>query len=136
MPRNEWCCVGVVLTDILERLAFLLKVVVRLMWLVASWAVVGRSKASGFKHATGSEGVCAYGREVVVELVGWVGVVRWEGGDNVFEDWAAWFFVEECSGIWVNVGVWWEVNVFALGRIGRVIYSEGEFEVVGKNIVR
>jgi hypothetical protein len=120
----------------LKRLALLLKVVVSLVWLVASRAVVGGGEACGFKHAAGSEGVGEYGSEIVVKLVGWVSVFWRERGSDVFEYWVAWFFVEECSGFWVNVGVWWEVDVFALSRIGRVVYSERESEVVGKNIVR
>ena len=70
-----------------------------------------------------------------MKLVGWVSVIRWEGSSDVFENGAAWFSVEECSGVWVNVGVWWEVDVFSLGSIGRVVNGESESEVVGENIV-
>ena len=109
--------------------------VISLVWLIACWAVVCGSKACCFKHAASSEGVGKYGGEIVVKLVGWVSVVRWEGSSDVFKNWAARFFVEECSDVWVNVGLWWEVDVFPLSSIGRVVYGEGEFEVVGENIV-
>ena len=82
-----------VLSDVLKRLALLLKMVVSLMWLIASRAVVGGGKACCLQHAAGSEGVGEYGWEVVVKLVGWVGVIGWEGSSDVFENWAAWFFV-------------------------------------------
>jgi hypothetical protein len=72
----------------------MLEMAVSFMWLLADGTVVGGGEAGCFKHVASSEGVGEDGSEVVVELMGWLSVVGWEGGSDVFEDWAVRFSVK------------------------------------------
>jgi hypothetical protein len=71
----------------------MLKVVVSFVGLLANWAIVSGSEAGCFEHVAGSQGMGEDGGKVVVELVSRLGIIEWEGGSNVFQDWAAWFSV-------------------------------------------
>ena len=135
VPRAERCVVDVVFTNVLQRLALMLKVVVGFMGLLADWAIVSGSEAGCFEHVAGPKGVGEDGGKVIVELVSRLGIIEREGGSDVFQDWAAWFSVKEGGGVGVDVGAGWEVDVFPLRRIDGIMDGEGKFEVVLENVV-
>ena len=135
VPGDEWCVVDVVFADVLQRLAFILEVVVSFVRLLANWAVVSGSEAGSFEHVAGSKGKGEDGGKVVMKLVGGLGIVRWEGGSNVFEDWTVRFFVKECCGVGVDVGVGRKIDVFPLCSIDGIVDGKGKFEIVLEDVV-
>ena len=135
VPGDEWCVVDVVFADVLQRLAFILEVVVSFVRLLANWAVVSGGEAGGFEHVAGSKGISEDGGKVVVELVSRLGIIRWEGGSDVFQDWAARFFVKECCGVRVDVGVRRKIDVFPLCSIDGIVDGKCKFEIVLEDVV-
>jgi len=71
-----------------------------------------------------------------VQLVSWLCVFWWVGGNDVLKQWGLWFTVEQGSGSGIDVGVGGEVDVFPLGGVNGVVDGEGKFEVVVENIIR
>ena len=78
VPGNEWCVVDVIFADVLQRLAFMLEVVVSFVGLLANWAVVSGSEAGCFEHVAGPKGVGEDGCKVIVELVSRLGIIKRE----------------------------------------------------------
>ena len=135
VPRVERCLVDVVFTNVLQRLALLLEMMVGFMWLLADWAIVAGGKAGCFEHVAGSKGIGEDGGKVIMELVGWLRIVGWERSSDIFQNWAARFSVKEGGSVRVDVGVGWEIDVFPLRRIGGIMDGEGEFDIVLEKVV-
>ena len=113
----------------------MLEVVVSFVRLLANWAVVSGGEAGSFEHVAGSKGIREDGCKVVMELVGGLGIVRWEGGSNVFEDWAVRFFVKECCGVRVDISVGRKIDVFPLCSIDGIMDGKGKLEIVLEDVI-
>ena len=136
LPWVERCVVDVVVAYVLKLGAGIGEVVVVLVWVTACRAGVVGGKVGCFEHAASSEGVSKYGSDVVVEVIVRLAVFRGKSSNDVFEKWGFWFAVEQSRGVWVNVCVGGEVDVFPLGSADGVVNGESKFEVVAENIVR
>ena len=124
-----------VVADVLQGLALMLEMAVSFMWLLADGTVVSGGEAGSFEHVAGSEGIRENGCKVVMELVGGLGIVRWERDSDVFQDWTVRFFMKECCGDRVDVGVGRKVDVFPLCSIRGIVDGKGKFEIVLEDVV-
>ena len=54
------------------------------MGLLADWTVVTGGEAGCFEHVAGPKGIGENGGKVIMELVGWLRIIGWEGGSDIF----------------------------------------------------